>query len=315
VASSTELPAAAAQTRAKVAQDALSAQAILEFATIWKLLDPKNLIGTTQGWLQQTIDSILRWRAKSATRAILDYNSVRRIMLGPEPDFQVHGSPRMDLPALRKDLLVTGPGIMLQQQNLGKSPVESAKTAQVTAAGTVNLSVLKAGRDTTYRAVSQDRKALGATRIARPTACGFCQMLQANTYSPANAGFSAHSLCRCIAGPVFQIGQPVPKAQRDAQLLWAENTKGLYGKEALSAFRAAVAGREWNGFKGQGDPRARKSSTASEGAKVPTDASLRVQYSAELKALSKTVGSTKTDASRKYQTDRIAQLERMISLL
>jgi hypothetical protein len=311
-----ELPAAAAQTVAKSEQDALSAGSISELLILWKLLDPAAVVPSTPDWLRQVLGLIDRWRQRSVDRAVTDYNTVRAIVTGQLVPFQPQLSPAVDVPALTKDLLINGPGTVMQQLKLGKTPDQAMRAGFVTTSGVVNKAVLDGGRQTTLAAIAQDPQArFGATRIARPDACGFCKMLQANTYSKAHVGFAAHDLCRCVAGPVFRIGQPVPAAQRAAQELWATSTKGLFGKEALSAFRAAADGRVWSGYKGKGNPKARKSKDATPAAAVPEKDALRKQYSAEHAALSKTVGSTKTSAARTYQTDRIAQLERMLALL
>jgi hypothetical protein len=339
-----DLAVATAQTSAKTSQDALSAGALDEMAILWKLLDPLHVVSSTSDWLQQTLGLVNRWWKKSSDQAVTDYNTVRALVTGDLAPFRPVLPAPVDLDTLTQDLLITGPGTVLHQQKLGRKPEQAMTTGFVTTSETVNTAVLAGGRDTTLAAIAQDPQArYGATRIARPDACGFCKMLQANTYTKAHVGFAAHGLCRCVPGPVFRIGQPIPKLQRDMQELWATSTKGLYGKAALSKFRAEVEGREWNGYtskpnkkgvitktapdgrvtawrdgkqlSGRGPRPERKSPTASAASAVPDDASLRAQYSAEHAALSTTVGSTKSDAARKYQTDRIAQLERMLSLL
>lgn len=311
-----DLPAAVAQTDAKAAQDSLSAGSISELLILMKLIDPASVVSTTPDWLQQVLGLIDRWRQRSVDRAVTDYNTVRAIVTGQLVPFQPQLSPAIDVPAITQDLLINGPGTVMQQLNLGKTPDQAMRAGLVTTSGVVNKSVLDGGRDATLAAIAQDPHArYGACRIARPDACGFCRMLQANTYTKSSVGFVAHNLCRCIPGPVFRIGQPVPDAQRQSQELWAQSTKGLYGKEALSAFRAAVDGREWQGYRGKDNPNARKSADATPAAAVPDNDALRKQYTAEHAALSKTVGSTKTPAARAYQTERIAQLERMLALL
>lgn len=347
-------PAALALTAAKTNQDAISAAALAELAGVMPLLVPDDAVATTQGWLQQVLQLISRYRQRSVAQAMIDYNKLRLLVTGDHATFTPRGLPVPDTGAVVHDLLVSGPGRAMQSLKMphpdtlvgiAKASQRAAAAALVHTAFAVNEHVLNGGRDATLTAITQDSQArYGATRVARPDACGFCKMLTANTYTPAHVGFAAHGKCRCVAGPKFRVDQPVPAAQRAAQELWAATTKGLYGKAALSKFRAVSDGREWQGWeskpsargvitkvapdgtqtawrdggqlsRGHGSKPAAKSTDASPAGAVPTDGALKSQYAAEHAALSKTVGSTKSDAARKYQTDRIAQLSRMMAAL
>lgn len=50
-------------------------------------------------------------------------------------------------------------------------------------------------------AVDDDRLTGRVERITSPGACAFCVMIRDRGYIPANAGFAAHTHCRCTASP------------------------------------------------------------------------------------------------------------------
>lgn len=126
--------------------------------------------------------------------------------------------------------------------------------------------VLNGARGSLFLVSDRDRRVLGwARHSSTGTPCGFCAMLisrgfvmrngkvSGGLYS-SNQGTSAdttygdldlyHANCHCFAVPVFSVQQMRSDAvfalNREYAELWPTVTKGLSGKEALSAWRAFI---------------------------------------------------------------------------
>lgn len=85
----------------------------------------------------------------------------------------------------------------------------NARLAQV-----VQLETARPYRDTILGNRRRDPAAVGWTRIASPTACGFCRLLASKgaVFRQATARFAAHDGCDCTAAPVFKGGEMGPEA-------------------------------------------------------------------------------------------------------
>ncbi len=78
--------------------------------------------------------------------------------------------------------------------------------------GGLEKRVAVAARETISQNVHEDPVGVGWQRQARPTGCGFCQMLAGRgaVYKSRDTGnFGAHDNCQCVALPAFG-GLPVP---------------------------------------------------------------------------------------------------------
>lgn len=123
-------------------------------------------------------------------------------------------------------------------------------------AAVVEKASLDAGRESVEDLIVHDNQATGRyARIARPKACGWCKMLasrgfvyQEETVIKTKNGNDYHVGCRCVPIPQFTEDQDLPEQNRALADLWAESTRGLSGKDAISAFRAATGetkGTKW----------------------------------------------------------------------
>lgn len=128
--------------------------------------------------------------------------------------------------------------------------------------------ILEQGRRQMFTAVQADRAAKGWARVANPGACSFCLMLALRAgagllyRSKAGANFRAHTRrpngsggdCKCTVEPVFGQYEP-PARVREAAKVWTDATKGRSGRDARTAFRQAIEGREVTGSKRSGPKR------------------------------------------------------------
>lgn len=142
-------------------------------------------------------------------------------------------------------------------------------------AAIVELNVMNGARGTLFQIADRDREALGFIRVSNTgTPCGFCAMLisrgpvlksggrQASLYK-SNSGTGPqpdgeiveygdldlyHPNCHCYALPIFSVSQYATSAMfalnREYAELWPIVTKGLGGKDALSAWRKYIRSQQ-----------------------------------------------------------------------
>ena len=114
---------------------------------------------------------------------------------------------------------------------------------------------MHAARGLTYNLASIDRKALGWIRHSKTgTPCGWCAMLISQGFVEKNSslyrskksaggvvGEEFHTNCHCVAVPIFFKEQltesPLFELNRQYGEEWPVVTKGLGGKDAVSAWR------------------------------------------------------------------------------
>lgn len=135
---------------------------------------------------------------------------------------------------------------------------EAHRKAGARQAATAERMVLNGARSTVWTASQGDKAVLGWIRLSRTgTPCGWCAMLisRGPVYKSEKSASIAknddgnrvndmdtyHDNCKCYAEPVFSIEQynnnPLYALNREYSRLWPIVTKGLGGKDALSAWR------------------------------------------------------------------------------
>lgn len=124
-----------------------------------------------------------------------------------------------------------------------------AGSQQAAAAARIGMN---GGRTTSWLLQENDKRAIGYVRVSLTgTPCGWCAMLisRGPVYkSASSAGYGEgdqyHDNCHCIAVPVFSDNQyqndPRFALNRQYAEQWPQVTKGLRGKQALSAWRRFI---------------------------------------------------------------------------
>jgi hypothetical protein len=128
--------------------------------------------------------------------------------------------------------------------------------------------VKNAARSNVHSLGKRDKRVIGYVRVSQSgTPCGFCAMLISRGvifYSSAESGGFAtsdankraegelyHDNCNCVAEPVYSMSHyendPLFALNRDYSNLWPVVTKGLSGKEALTAWRRYFRRMQANG--------------------------------------------------------------------
>lgn len=92
----------------------------------------------------------------------------------------------------------------------GADPNEAATLALL--AGSLTRHITAAAGNTMQSNAQEDPQAVGWRRVARPSACRFCRMLEGRgaVYRRATARFKSHDNCRCAVAPWWDWDAPEP---------------------------------------------------------------------------------------------------------
>ena len=236
----------------RLAQARIGARTVLALRAVFKLLDPADIDGTFEDWLQGVMPVIRSQRTTSARLAANYLTTFRTLELGAdvEPYVPVLADEVAE-DAVKTSMLVTGPVSL--RSNLAKAVplVRAISIAEANSARAGMRHALGGGRDTIDAAVEADSKALGWSRTTSGRACGFCAMLASRgpVYkTEASAARRAdgrryHDGCHCGTEPAYRPDADWPAGAREYRALWDSTTRGLSGSDALNAFRLAVEGR------------------------------------------------------------------------
>ena len=248
---------AATATRAsdqhQVGQEALAGLVPVVMAQAWPLLDVHNIQGTLPRFVA-AVEAIVRRYGRASATAALQHYAAQRVTAG------VPGRAPVVMPPDPASALVEDAVRASVADLYGTVTPEAEQAAMDKLNAEAEKLVLDYGRQAITDTVKADKRAKGWARVPNADACAFCLMLATRgaVYSSARAagqrdattkwadakGYinSFHPNCRCTVEPVFGAYEPTART-REAQALWNESTKGLYGKDALKAFRRAVEDR------------------------------------------------------------------------
>lgn len=191
----------------RLAQARLGAQTVQAMATVWPLLDPRNLDGTVERWLTASLLVVGAQRSRSA-RLAANYLTTFKIL---EFGAAARSVPLVlaDIPAaaaVTTSLMVTGPMSLRSALARGVQPAVAADVAQARTAASAMRHALNGGRETTIASVRADSTARGWRRVTSGDPCSFCSMLASRgaVYGAGSGSFHAHDSCGCSAEPVYR---------------------------------------------------------------------------------------------------------------
>lgn len=228
----------------RLAQARIGAQTVRALRAVFPLLDPADIDGTFDRWLQGVLPIIRSQRTTSARLAANYLTTFRTLELGPDVEPYVPSlADEVPEAAVQTSMLVTGPVSL--RSNLAKAvPLVRALTlAEANTARSGMRHAMNGGRDTIQNAIRGDREALGYARSTSSRACGFCAMLASRgpVYSKSTVDFHAHDGCSCGSEPVYRRDAAWPAGSREYRQLWDTATHGLSGADAINAFRVALS--------------------------------------------------------------------------
>lgn len=222
----------------------IKAGVVLDVLRVWPLL---NLADVLTSWpaLLTVLLSIIDTRRAAAVTTAENYVRRFRNAEGISGAFHaVHAEPPARA-AMDVSLRATGPATILRAVSRGMSVDEASKRALGTVSGAASRIALDGARQTVVLSVGDDKQALGWMRVTRGDSCAFCAMLASRgpvykTSSTAGDDSNRfHDHCDCVVEPVYSRSVKWPDASVRARQLWASTTAGLFGKDAINAFRRA----------------------------------------------------------------------------
>lgn len=223
-------------SQSRTIQLALTGALTRDVTQLWPTLNPTNLDGTFQQWLQHMTTLINRYRGMSALAAAIYYRDIRQAATGvptPENLIRVAGDAPADW--LQKGLGYSGPGLLTD-------PNAAPGTALSTTQGTASRMVTDAARSTIVDTTAVDPKAVGWYRVTDGHPCGFCALLASRGIaykSEKTADFKTHNDCGCTAAPAFTRSQELPAISTAADAIYREHASHLPNGQRLAAFRKA----------------------------------------------------------------------------
>lgn len=243
----------------RAAQSRIAVDTARALVAAFRLLDPGRIDATVDRWLSVTVPIVGRQRAVSARLAANYLSTLRAIELGMTaagftPTLEDVGVEERVV----KSLIVTGPATVKlgQERGLAAAKVFDVAASKMAAAGIRHA--LEGGRETVYRAVSDDDAVIGYVRVTRGDSCAFCLMLCSrgavykNEMTGEMVGMDGrrrfrrtqgdpfHDGCNCQAKPVYRDDDPILERSHALKEQWDESTRGHSGADALNAFRRAL---------------------------------------------------------------------------
>ncbi|MET0419507.1 MAG: hypothetical protein ABW022_26125 [Actinoplanes sp.] len=238
------------------AQLAVRAGSIANLIKLWQIVDPANLSGTIDVFVQAAVLLAGSGFDESAGTAARYYSLFRQVEGGARDNLpQRPGLARPPAADFANELRGAALKGILVARRAGL-PVDRAKERGfVRAAGALAKLVLAGGRRTLVTLVRQDRTALGWARVTSDDPCAFCRMLASRgaVYkSEAGADFVPHDGCGCSPEPLFRGASPPEQAAeyaREWQAAQAQaRTDGTMSRgtsnDALNNYRRYLAGEQ-----------------------------------------------------------------------
>lgn len=226
----------------RLAQVQIGTETVQQLQAVWPILDPTNLDGTTDDWMQVALAVIKNNRQASAELAATYMEVFRQLELGAISDWRAVQVLTFDIQQLSTSLRVTGPVRIKQGVAAGEPLPTAVSTAEATSAAAGLRHALNGGRETIFTSGGADRKVLGYARVTSGNPCAFCAMLAGRGpvyFSEETADFQPHDGCACFPEPVYSGDSEWPPGSVDFAQLYDQSTQGTSGRESIRAFRRA----------------------------------------------------------------------------
>lgn len=222
-------------------QLALRSATIADLLLLWPVFDPRQL-RTYDRFIEVAAILIATRYLDSVGLAARYFRDFRAAEQAAGASFPLLADP-LDPERVATSLRATGLTQTIRSIQTGRTPELAAQQGFVAASGAATRLILNGGRDTLLESIRVDTEAQRWARISDGDPCFFCAMLVSRgaVYTEQSVRFEAHDHCGCVPEPFYPGSEPpLTKQFRD---LWDTTTRGLYGREAVNAFRAAVEQR------------------------------------------------------------------------
>ncbi len=186
----------------RLAQSRLGAQTVQNLRPIWSLLDPVDIDGSFQGWLDAVLTIIRSQRSSSARLAATYVDLYKKAELGASALTPILTlAEAVPVEAAATSLWVTGPIRIRQAIGRGVDLSRALDLGESQSSAVAMRHVLNGGRQTILSAVQRDPQIAGWQRVTSGNPCDFCSMLadRGAVYSEDTVDFEAHAGCNCSA--------------------------------------------------------------------------------------------------------------------
>jgi hypothetical protein len=228
-------------------QAAIRAATLRDVLALWPLLNKASIDASAPAYLT-AVRALVRDRRRMAALTASAYYAAYRNTEGAETTYTPLMFAEIVDEVLETALRVTGPVAFKRAIANGKAVETASSLALVQQVGAVSRLVLDGGRSTLVGNMAKDRQAVGWQRVTDGNPCHFCAMLASRgaVYrDKRTAGFDLsgeryHDSCGCTVEPMFSYDAPLLPSTQKYSELWKSSTAGKSGKDAISAFRAAM---------------------------------------------------------------------------
>lgn len=211
-------------------QLAVRARSVSGLLSLWRVVDPADLSGTIDTFVNAAVLLSDRGNRESSALAARYYRTFRRAagLLGAAPVVPLTAGALADDVAAGELRGAALSGI-INARRAGQDLAAAKSNGLVKVTGQLIKQVLTGGRMVILSSVDADPKALGWRRYGGASPCQLCRSIIARgtTFGSRRAAdFETHGGCSCTAGAVFD-DRPDPeqekyaKQYRDAQI-WAK---------------------------------------------------------------------------------------------
>jgi hypothetical protein len=228
-------------------QALLAARMVQRVVRAWReLVDPVRVDASWEPLRDILAAEVRQARQASEALAKTTYQRARQAAEVPDDGFTPPDADPLDLDRLRARLEVTGPVAFKEAIAAGKSPREAIDAAAVRMAGSMQYLTLEGGRQAMQKAIEEDERATGWSRVTDEDPCAWCAMLASRgpvyksavtAGDPRQGGNRYHDHCGCTAWPAFTLDEPFVGLAEDLYQQWREHTRGHGGRDAVNAFR------------------------------------------------------------------------------
>lgn len=213
----------------RLAQVALSGQAVAASRLLWGELNPADLARSRGSWLVMQVALLRSFDGRSAALAADYLGRYRAVEDGPGP---VDGVAAFNA-EWATAAVDAAPARIAQRLGEGMKPGEAKSATLGILLGDAVRFSLQGGRRVIDRSTLANPRSVGWRRVTDGNPCGFCAMTASRgpayrSEASAKGGRKYHRACGCTAEEVFGTWTPTAREQRfvDAYDTAAENATG-----------------------------------------------------------------------------------------
>lgn len=220
----------------RAAQLAIRAGSIQSLLALWRGVDPANLRGTIDTFIEAAVLLTERGFERSSQEAIRYFESFRRQEVARGPAAAAVKAIAPDPGEVAADLRGAALAGIVGARRRGLSIGRASDVGLSRVVGTLVKRILAGGRMTLLGSVDSDPVATGWVRVTTGDPCAFCRLLasRGEAYKTEKAAeFEPHGNCACTVQPIYPGPQlPGGPLEQSATYLTEYTTAQKWAKES-----------------------------------------------------------------------------------